>query len=87
MSRTLFGDWRDLRAAIEAAVPGWQEMPEAERKRIWDQFDTFVKNYAPMYATCEGCGKEMTVASTFRCADCHTPYCERCIRPHFEGKL
>lgn len=83
----IYGDWRDTRAALEKAVPQYGELPEAERERAWKLVTAFVEHYAPLRATCIECGTIMSARAAYRCADCHAHLCERCIRPHFEGRL
>lgn len=79
----VFGDWRDLRGALERADPDWSGKTNDERAAAWDAAKAVIEQYHPMRAKCLNCGDVVPALSIYRCADCHTHYCERCIRPHF----
>ena len=79
----VFGDWRDLRGAIERAAPEWASANEETRKQLWDFAEAVIAEYAPFKFQCWGCKQVLPLARSYRCADCHAPYCERCITPHF----
>jgi len=79
----IFGDWRDLRAAIESASPLWQEASASERSKLWDFAQSIIAEYAPMKARCCECKIIIPARDAYRCADCHSHCCQACIRPHF----
>jgi hypothetical protein len=79
----VFGDWRDLRGAIERASPDWRSADDKTRKMLWDFAGAVVAEYAPAKAQCRGCKTVMPARAAYRCADCHSHLCERCIIPHF----
>lgn len=81
----VFGDWRDLRGAIEAHDPTWADKPDAERDALWAFAKGVLDNYAPMSVQCGpfGCGAVVPHWQGYRCADCRGVYCETCIKPHF----
>lgn len=83
MNWHIFGDWRDLRAAIEKASPPWKEAKEEERAKLWDFAQSVIAEYAPMKAKCLECGSIMHARSAYRCTECKAHLCERCIYPHF----
>ncbi len=79
----VFGDWRDLRGAIERAAPEWRATSEEARKQLWDFAEAVIAEYAPLKFQCRGCKQVLPLSDNYRCADCHAPYCPLCIRPHF----
>lgn len=79
-----FGDWRDTKAALCAAIPGYMDLPNELRQLIWDLTETVVKIHPAMTFRCGGCGKTFSRIHQYKCSDCHGAYCERCIVPHFE---
>ncbi len=79
----VFGDWRDLRGALEEIDPTWKDLPEAERAAQWEFATKLIGAYAPMKARCCNCREIVHARSAYRCADCHGHFCESCIRPHF----
>lgn len=81
----VFGDWRDLRGAIEAADPTWEAKPDPERKALWDFAEGVIREFQPMREKCWTCGKVIASREAYRCADCHSPHCRGCIRRHFES--
>jgi hypothetical protein len=80
----VFGDWRDLRGAIEAADPRWQDRPQADRDSLWKFAESVIREYQPLRTKCFTCGEIIPLHSAYRCADCRTPHCEHCIRAHFQ---
>lgn len=90
MSRkhVVWGDWRDLREAIEAADPAWQDKPEAEREAAWKFAEGVIREFAPLRVKCGpfGCGDVIPWSRAYRCADCRAVYCEHCIKPHFQSE-
>lgn len=78
-----FGDWRDLRRAIERAAPDWGTASEETRKQLWDFAQALIDEHPVAKAQCRNCRKIIWARSAYRCADCKTHYCETCIRPHF----
>lgn len=79
----MYGDWRDIRDAVQTADPDWNSRPNDERQKLWAFVEGALKAYAPLHITCLGCGARLLARSAYRCADCGTHYCDRCIRPHF----
>lgn len=79
----IYGDWRDLRGAIERAAPQWREAGEEARKQLWDFAEAVIAEYAPIHPPCGGCSKKLSWSTAYRCADCHAIYCHSCIRAHF----
>lgn len=79
----IYGDWRDVRAALEKADPDYMSRSEEERGVTWKLIEGFLVNYAPLKAQCWGCREVFFQSEIYRCADCRAPYCERCIKPHF----
>jgi hypothetical protein len=79
----IFGDWRDLRGAIERGSPLWQDASEDERKRLWDFAQSVIAEYAPMKAKCLECSTIVPALAAYRCTECKCHLCEDCIHPHF----
>jgi len=77
------GDWRDLRDALEASVPHWNDKTNEERRVIWDNAQALLAAYMPLKAKCANCGTVGSWSAAYRCADCNTVLCAQCIRPHF----
>jgi hypothetical protein len=77
------GDWRDLHAALEAAVPGYAALSNGERKPLWDLGSAVIANYAPLKAQCIECRQVVPWSAAYRCADCGAVLCGEHIRPHF----
>ena len=82
----VFGDWRDLRSAIDKTLPEFRALPETERTRLWSFAEGVIGNYAPMTAQCLSCRDLIPWDDAYRCADCRQVLCETCIRPHFSSK-
>lgn len=83
MNWHIFGDWRDLRKAIENASPLWKEAGEEERGKLWDFAQSVIAEYAPMKARCLECEAVMPARESYRCTECKAHLCESCIYPHF----
>lgn len=82
-ARPIFGDWRDLRGAIEAHDPAWRERSEDERNALWDFADGVIRNFEPLRAQCGHCRRLISWTEAFRCADCRMVLCEDHTRQHF----
>lgn len=79
----IFGDWRDLRGAIERAAPEWKGADDETRQMLWNFAEAVIAEYAPFKFQCLGCKQVKPLWRAYRCADCKAHLCERCIRPHF----
>ncbi len=79
----VYGDWRDLRGAIERSCPDWNQLSDESRSQMWTFAQAVLGEYSPLNFRCIGCKEVHPLAQSYRCADCHAPLCKTCIRPHF----
>ena len=79
----VFGDWRDLREAVEAADQTWSARGNDEREALWAFAEGVIREFQPLRERCLTCGEIIPSREAYRCADCHTPHCRGCIRRHF----
>lgn len=77
------GDWRDTKAALEALIPGYMQLPEDVRKALWGFSEALPKVHPEMSFKCCECEQLFSRVHQYRCADCHATCCPDCIRPHF----
>lgn len=83
----VFGDWRDLRGAIERAKPEFNSLSDEGRTAAWAFASALIENYYPLSFKCLHCQKIGHIREAYRCADCHAHLCGQCIRPHFEESI
>lgn len=80
---TMFGDWRDLRGAIERSYPDWERLSEESRRQMWAFAEGVLREHPSTKAQCLECGEIIAARSAYRCAECKSHLCESCIYPHF----
>lgn len=79
----LFGDWRDTRAALEAARAKVGNCIH-EEKRDWELASAIIVAYREAQSfTCGECEKGIPYGQEIRCIDCKLPMHEACARVHF----
>jgi len=83
VEHVVFGDWRDLRGAIERAAPEWRTADSETCQMLWNFAEAVIAEYTPFKVRCLGCKQVIDMRRAYRCADCKSWCCERCIRPHF----
>lgn len=79
----IFGDWRDLRNAIERSYPDWQRLDGESRKEMWAFVEGVLAEYAPLRSQCMECRSIISARAAYRCTECKGHLCETCIYPHF----
>ena len=82
----LFGDWRDIRSAIEAAYSeiGKTAGKDGIDRADWDLVDKSIKAYRRLAErTCVNCDKPITFQCEIVCLDCSGPLHKECAPRHF----
>lgn len=82
---TLFGDWRDVRAALDLAVADVDgAKPQSHDQRDWKIAAAVVANFRAAQAfVCAECQKPLPYGQEIRCLDCKAALCEGCAPRHF----
>jgi hypothetical protein len=82
----LFGDWRDVRAAVEAAietVDGTRPTGNLD-KRDYALVEAALEHYRQAQAfACVECGEKVPYGQEIRCVDCKGAMHEGCAKRHF----
>lgn len=83
---SLFGDWRDTRAAVEAAYKAMGlPVPASIPRHDWNLAGEAIKAYCEAQkVSCYEChGEPMTPHEWIRCFDCNGIVCRTCAPKHF----
>lgn len=78
-----FGDWRDLRGAIERSYPDWSRLTEGSRAQMWVFAEGVIREHPVTKVRCLECKDVIGVRAAYRCTECKAHLCESCIYPHF----
>ena len=81
----LFGDWRDVRAALDLAVAEVDgAKPDSHVERDWKLASAVIKHFRTAQASiCFECREPVLYGREIRCLDCKAVLCERCAPRHF----